>query len=107
MFANTNYLIIFVSVNHDNSINKKHKQMKITTLTPDQAGTILDLVNDQIRSQRQYLNKGYLNRVHIADLTHLRNLKKVLLNEERAQMRAEAAEMQEAENIQLFEMFHR
>ena len=81
--------------------------MKNTTLTPDQTGTLLDLVNDQIRTQRVYLKTTPLMTSHMKQLTHLRNIKKELARQERANMRAEALEMQEAnENQMLFTMFH-
>ena len=104
-------MIIFVADNNINSINKKRKTMKNTHLTPDQSGTLLDLVSDQVRAQRVYLRSTsfkHLEKFHISALTHLRNIKRKLQDDEMQRMRAEALQMIEAEesNI-LFQTFSR
>ncbi|MDD5356440.1 MAG: hypothetical protein PHY56_07895 [Candidatus Omnitrophica bacterium] len=85
--------------------------MKNTTLTQiqgDQVNTLLDLVTDQIRTQRVYLRSTPLKNANIRLLTHLRNIKKQLTRQEKEQMRAEAVEMQEAaEALELCAMFNR
>lgn len=85
--------------------------MENTALTPDQSGTLLDLVSDQVRAQRvflRYTSFKHLEKFHISALTHLRNIKRKLQEEERQRMRAEAIEAIEAEeNGIMFETFSR
>ena len=84
------------------------KNTMLTAIQGDQVNTLLDLVNDQIRIQRVYLRSTPLKNANIRLLTHLRNIKKELARQERAQMRAKAVEMQEAaEALELCAMFNR
>lgn len=84
------------------------KNTMLTAIQGEQVTTLLDLVNDQIRTQRVYLRSTPLKNANIKMLTHLRNIKKELARQERAQMRAEAVEMQEAaEALELCAMFNR
>ncbi len=111
MFGYSIYLYIFVADNINIKSNQKRKAMKNTTLTQiqgDQVNTLLDLVTDQIRTQRVYLRSTPLKNANIRLLTHLRNIKKQLTRQEKEQMRAEAVEMQEAaEALELCAMFNR
>jgi hypothetical protein len=80
--------------------------MTAITINNDQANSLLDLVNDQIRAQRVYLRSTPLNRTHITALTHFRNLKRIILKQEaEARRQEEATEQAEAENIQLYDFF--
>ena len=96
-------MFIFVADIYYNSINQKHKAMKNTTLTPDQAGTVLDLVEDQILVQRYNLGRCLIDRVQIADLTHLRHLRRELKRAEAERLKAEAIEMQEGKTMNDYE----
>ncbi len=81
--------------------------MKNTTLTPDQTGTVLNLVEDQILVQRYNLGRCLIDRVQIADLTHLRHLRRELKRAEAERLKAEAIEMQEGrEAAELYTMFN-
>jgi hypothetical protein len=84
------------------------KNTMLTAIQGDQVNTLLDLVTDQIRTQRVYLRTTPLKNANIRLLTHLRNIKRKLTRQERDQMRAEAVEMQEAaEALELCTMFNR
>ena len=48
-------------------------------ISNDQANTLIDLVNDQIRDQRVNLRRTPLNKTNIAALTHFRRLKSLIL----------------------------
>lgn len=76
--------------------------MTLLAITGDQANTLIDLVNDQIRAQRVYLRATPLKVTHITALTHFRNLKRLLLEDERKRMRQTA---EEDENTELYSYF--
>ena len=78
--------------------------MATITVNNDQANSLLDLVNDQIRAQRVYLRSTPLNKTNIAALTHFRNLKRIILKDEQRR-RTEPENWQDQENRELFEMF--
>jgi hypothetical protein len=71
----------------------------LLAINNDQANSLLDLVNDQIRAQRVYLRTTPLNRTHITALTHFRNLKRLLLAKEREIMRQDENTEQENDDL--------
>lgn len=81
--------------------------MTAIVINEDQANSLLDLVNDQIRAQRitlrlsEYTN---LKKTNIGALTHFRNLKRIILKDEQRR-RTEPENWQDQENRELFEMF--
>ena len=78
--------------------------MTTIAINNDQANSLLDLVNDQIRAQRVYLRSTPLNKTNIAALTHFRNLKRIILKDEQRR-RTQPDDWQTEENAQLYEMF--
>ena len=78
--------------------------MTTIAINNDQANSLLDLVNDQIRAQRVYLRSTPLNKTNIAALTHFRNLKRIILKDEQRR-RTQPDDWQAEENRELFEMF--
>ena len=78
--------------------------MTAIIINEDQATSLLDLVNDQIRAQRVYLRSTPLNKTNIAALTHFRNLKRIILKDEQRR-RNQPENWQDQENRELFEMF--
>lgn len=78
--------------------------MTIIAINNDQANSLLDLVNDQIRAQRVYLRSTPLNKTNIAGLTHFRNLKRIILKDEQRR-RTQPDDWQAEENRELFEIF--
>lgn len=78
--------------------------MTTLSINNDQANTLLDLVNDQIRGQRITLRRTPLNKTNIAALTHFRNLKRTILKQE-AENRRTPDDWQEQENRELFAIF--
>ena len=78
--------------------------MTTISINNDQANSLLDLVNDQIRAQRVYLRSTPLNKTNIAALTHFRNLKHIILKDEQRR-RTQPDDWQTEENAQLYEMF--
>ena len=81
--------------------------MTAIVINDDQANSLLDLVNDQIRAQRiilrlsEYTN---LKKTNIGALTHFRNLKRIILKDEQRR-RNQPENWQNQENRELFEMF--
>lgn len=78
--------------------------MTTIAINNDQANSLLDLVNDQIRAQRVYLRSTPLDKTNIAALTHFRNLKRIILKDEQRR-RTQPDDWQAEENRELFEMF--
>ena len=78
--------------------------MTTIAINSEQANSLLDLVNDQIRAQRVYLRSTPLNKTNIAALTHFRNLKRIILKDEQRR-RTQPDDWQAEENRQLFEIF--
>lgn len=79
--------------------------MTTIAINNDQANSLLDLVNDQIRAQRVYLRSTPLNKTNIAALTHFRNLKRIILKDEQRRRLKPANDWQAEENRELFEIF--
>ena len=78
--------------------------MTTIAINSEQANSLLDLVNDQIRAQRVYLRSTPLNKTNIAALTHFRNLKRIILKDEQRR-RTQPDDWQAEENRELFEIF--
>ena len=79
--------------------------MTAIVINEDQATSLLDLVNDQIRAQRVYLRSTPLNKANIGALTHFRNLKRTILKQE-AENRRTPDDWQEQENKELYSFFN-
>ena len=78
--------------------------MTTISINNDQANSLLDLVNDQIRAQRVYLRSTPLNKTNIAALTHFRNLKSIILKDEQRR-RTQPDDWQSEENKNLYDFF--
>ena len=81
--------------------------MTTIAINNDQANTLLDMVNDQIRGQRITLRRTPLNKTNIAALTHFRNLKRTILKQEAENRRTQPEDWQAEENRELFAIFHK
>ncbi len=79
----------------------------ILKITDDQANSLLDLVNDQIRSQRRQLRRTPLHATNISALAHFRNLKRLILEDERARMRATADDYELQEDIKFIALMRK
>ena len=78
--------------------------MTTIAINSEQANSLLDLVNDQIRAQRVYLRSTPLNKTNIAALTHFRNLKRIILKDEQRR-RTQPDDWQSEENKNLYDFF--
>lgn len=72
--------------------------MTALLINDDQANSLLDLINDQIRSQRRNLRHDSLNRTHLSALTHFRNLKRLILAKEKEDRKQITNDLDELEN---------